>query len=299
MQNEEILNALLAQGVFDTDEAWEKGSGIIPDRTIGGLLLEKKNRLLGVRPRAFSRTGFTTFDTAFSGFLKGGLTILAGVPNVGKTQLFIDIAWNLIYTNSVLFFSMDLNEKEILQRFLSSKSQVPIKRIVEQEFTSEDYEAIEGVYYDLNMSQPIELDSKVYRSALALRDAIKRRVSNYTSIVFIDSLSTLVEECSSEESYDETLRFVCQVLKKTAKELDVAIVTSFEIDEKEEKVTPMIKDFHPVLTSLADQIICLHRSGDSEQVEKENTKEIAELLMLQGELGSVRIEYDNSIPKFY
>ena len=70
-------------------------------------------------------SGFIDLDKKLSGFQKSDLIILAGRPSMGKTALALAIARNAaVEHQKSVGFSLEMSEKQIGERLLSSESRV-------------------------------------------------------------------------------------------------------------------------------------------------------------------------------
>jgi len=81
---------------------------------------QRKDGLLGIS------TGFIDLDDLTFGLQGGQLIVLAARPGMGKTTLAANIAEHHVYNDNgcVAFFSLEMSDKEIFERILSSQSKI-------------------------------------------------------------------------------------------------------------------------------------------------------------------------------
>ena len=76
-------------------------------------------------------SGFNTFDNSFGGFKKGEIVLIGARPGMGKSQLLINLALNMLaQSKSVLFHSLVLSESQMVSRFLSSITSIPFIKVL-------------------------------------------------------------------------------------------------------------------------------------------------------------------------
>lgn len=84
-------------------------------------------------------TGFGTIDSLLGGFRLGEYIIIGGRPAMGKTQLLVNLAVQISAKQiPVLYFTIDLSNAMLTNRFLSSISEVPLKTMVTGKLSDAD-----------------------------------------------------------------------------------------------------------------------------------------------------------------
>jgi replicative DNA helicase len=75
------------------------------------------------------KTGLPGFDEKFGGLGCGELVVVGGRPGMGKTQLLVQLTLELSKTIPVLFFSYDLSQFHLTQRFMSAVSALSVIKL--------------------------------------------------------------------------------------------------------------------------------------------------------------------------
>jgi len=88
------------------------------------------------------RTGFDNFDKKFGGLTTGEFVVLGGRPSMGKTQLLLSLCKNLTESIPVLYFTFDHSVPELISRFMSSLSNIPIDQILQDNLSGQERERI-------------------------------------------------------------------------------------------------------------------------------------------------------------
>ena len=84
-----------------------------------------------INPKGFIglRTGFKTWDENFTGLDKGNLIILGAGTGEGKSTMALQIAYSVAQNENVLFFSLEMSEKQLLLKIISSLTNIEAKRL--------------------------------------------------------------------------------------------------------------------------------------------------------------------------
>jgi len=131
-QNSNNTEEMLAyvEGTFtaasqDIDHSTECSLGEAADRIWEDYLMAES----GTGPRPIA-TGLTAIDAAITGLFPAGVTVIAGISGSGKTQLTQQITMNVAEAGERAFFvSMEMTEKQLAQRYISTKLQIDINDI--------------------------------------------------------------------------------------------------------------------------------------------------------------------------
>lgn len=86
-------------------------------------------------------SGFRHIDEICAGFVPGELVILGGLPAVGKTSLAFNICSNVVFESqkNVFIISSEAKQDRLMERFLSSGAQIPIKKFRTAKFDTDDW----------------------------------------------------------------------------------------------------------------------------------------------------------------
>ena len=77
------------------------------------------------------KTGISKIDEILGSMRQGNVTIIAARPGVGKSAISTEIARNILKAGmGVNYYSLEMTEEEVYQRFLSRESRIPLKRVM-------------------------------------------------------------------------------------------------------------------------------------------------------------------------
>ncbi len=207
-------------------------------------------------------TGFTGLDGLLGSLDKDSLTLIAGLPGVGKTSLSLNIA-EYIGADSdipVAFFSLDIDREELLTRLVSARSKVTLDSIYSGFITSSERESLNASLEDLYHA-PIYIDDSAGHTLASIKEQIlttKDRLG--LKLIIIDCMQLIGDKNPCEES----LRKLGAELKALASEVSIPIITTYQLPQawQDKKVVP-----HPsfilrqgtIKQYCADKVILIYR----------------------------------------
>ena len=112
--------------------------------TISYILLNKYTK--SSRQQALNiMSGLKYLDQLKQGFQEGELVILAGRPSMGKTSLAINIAYNISIKSklSTYMFSLEMSQKEILEKILALSAKINIGNLQKHKITKDIWNKLE------------------------------------------------------------------------------------------------------------------------------------------------------------
>jgi len=107
-----------------------------PENILPGLLsnLERVSQEDGVQGLS---SGFKSLDKKLGGLREEQLIVVAGRPAMGKTTFAMNIAENILKNTdkSVLFFSMEMSARDIMERMISSHGLLDFSKVRQADFS--------------------------------------------------------------------------------------------------------------------------------------------------------------------
>ncbi|NQZ65698.1 MAG: replicative DNA helicase [Mycoplasmatales bacterium] len=212
-------------------------------------------------------TEFKSLDKILGGLHKGDLIILAARPSMGKTALALNIATNVAKENPVAFFSIEMPNKALMNRIISSKGRISSRKIYEPnrlthsemtklEFASESASKL-NLYLD---------DSPGIKLAELVWKAKRLKKNKGLELIVIDYLQLLTVGTTHSENRQAEVSIISRTLKKLARELNVPVIAlsqlSRKVESRESKV-PMMSDIREsgAIEQDADVIAFVYREA--------------------------------------
>lgn len=266
-------------------------------------------------------TDFPDLDRLIGGGLKPGeMFVLAARPSIGKTALALNIIRNIInrevegQRKSVVFFSLEMTDKQIIQRLLCTEAKVPLSAIYEGSFQDADLSKLTAAVANLRRAN-LFIDSTSAISVFELRaKARKLRELSKIDLIVIDYLQLMRAGDRAAESRQVEVAAISGGLKAIAKELGVPVLVLAQLSRESEKTNgPKNENPLPKLSHLresgaieqdADVVVFLHRNrDDSKEDNAEPQKDgIKSMLIVEknrnGRTGIVNMRFIPSLMEF-
>lgn len=211
-------------------------------------------------------TGFPSLDERTTGFHPGQFILIAARPGIGKSTLAVDFARNSAYRGgkSVMFFSLEMDKKELGQRIISAESRVELNKIRSGKLSVEEWENIASISDGLLDSHLIIDDSPNISITQIRSKALRQKNSEAGLDMIIVDYLQLMKSAGRVESRQQEVSDFSRSLKLLAKELKVPVISLSQLNRGSENRSdkrPMISDMRESgsLEQDADIVILLHR----------------------------------------
>jgi replicative DNA helicase len=229
---------------------------------------QNKDRLL--------KTGWE-IDKLLRGFRPGNFVVIGARPSIGKTMFAIDMARNFAKIGKRgVFFSLEMQHGEILERGISSSKRVRYADIRDFRVDADEMGKHAHDMKDKLRIDVIDYPRQTINQIRQLSRRIKKRNERYNSsldFIIVDYLQ-LISSHNPKKSAFDIVSEVSEEMKNLAKELGVAVIALSQLSRSSSKENRM-----PTMSDLrqsgqieqdADVVMLLHRDYDNETGEKSN-----------------------------
>ena len=252
-------------------------------------------------------TGYHGLDEMTSGWQDSDLVIIAGRPAMGKTSFALSIAKNVAvdYHIPIGFFSLEMNNVQLVNRLISNVCEISGKKILNGQLDPSEWERLDKKIRDLT-GAPIYVDDTPGLSVFELRTKARRLVREKgVKMIMIDYLQLMSGSGkSSSESRQQEISDISRSLKALARELNVPVVALSQLSRAVEQRTdhrPMLSDLREsgAIEQDADVVMFIYRD-DYYNKDSEN-KGIAEIIIAKqrnGPIGTVNLVWLPDYTKF-
>lgn len=255
-------------------------------------------------------SGFTDLDKMTSGFQKSDLIIMGARPSVGKTALALNVAANaavalkMISKAAVAVFSLEMSEKQLVNRMLCAEGLVDASRFRTGHLQGDDWEKVTmamGMLSEL----PIIIDDTPAITVAEIRSKCRKiKREQGLGLIVIDYLQLVAGRGRAGESRNEEVSYISRTLKLIARELDCPVIAlsqlSRAVEQRQDK-RPMLSDLRDSgsIEQDADIITFLYRDDyyDKES-EKKGIIEIIIAKQRNGPTGTVELVFLKQFNKF-
>ncbi|MBN1385244.1 MAG: replicative DNA helicase [Elusimicrobia bacterium] len=257
-------------------------------------LYENKNEVPGIP------SGFVDLDRASGGFRKSNLIIIAGRPGTGKTSLGLNIAENaaLLHKKSILIFSLEMSNDELLMRFLCSQARVSSTKVRTGYFTKEYWPRLTTAGEKLKDAK-IFIDDSAALSVLEMKARARRLATEIKDLdlIIIDYLQLMAGKTGRSEYRQQDVAEISRSLKIMSKDLDVPVIALSQLSREPEKRTgsqagkPRLADLREsgAIEQDADMVLMLYLpelySNNPESIEASSLISNAELIVAKNRNG--------------
>jgi replicative DNA helicase len=193
----------------------------------------------------FVPSGIKSLDD-FCQMCAGDLVIIAARPGMGKTSVAVNILLNTIKSgHRGLFFSLEMNERQLVQKLLACDTNIPYWKIREKKTDNYERELLMESYQRLLNA---EVKSMVDDGAGITVEAIKAKsitenMKERLSFVIVDYLQFV--KLSEGESKEQQIAHISKNLKYLAKELNIPVIALSQLNrevERREGKRPQLSD---------------------------------------------------------
>ena len=228
---------------------------------------------------------------------------------MGKTTFALNLAFNIAKNNqSVLFFSLEMNDIQLVQRVLASTSGVS-SSLMKTGKLGDNYlsDLVEGARQIHNKKLFI-IDNTFVTISELRNKCMKVKTKEGLDTVFIDYLQLMHAGTNYRNSQNskngfmsrqEEVAEISRNIKALAKELDVPIIALSQLSRDAEKSKPQLSDLREsgAIEQDADIVMLLDKGRDNEQ-ERDDNINVNIAKHRSGSTGNLSFKFDKSTTRF-
>jgi replicative DNA helicase len=251
-------------------------------------------------------TGFIDLDRMTSGLQRSDLVLLAARPSMGKTALGVNIVQNSALKGGYkcAIFSLEMSKEQLVQRMLSSESNVELRKILTGELDEEEWSRLASAMGPLSQAG-VYIDDTPGITLNELRAKCRRlKIESGLDIVLIDYLQLMSGGGGSSDNRQQEISEISRGLKGLAREIQCPVIALSQLSRAPEQRA----DHRPIMSDLresgaieqdADIVMMLYRDEyyhpDSED------KNIGELIITKqrnGPTGTIKLAWMGQFTKY-
>lgn len=282
---------------------------------ISGVMAERIHRLHLLQQQDTHVTGISSgygaLDRVTHGWQNSDLIILAARPAVGKTAFALNLARNAVSSAmpdgrevAVLLFSLEMSSGQLVDRFMSADSEVPLERFKTGQMTPEVLQfQIFGSTARRLGNWPIFIDDTAALNMFQLRSKCRNLLRKHPQqqwMIIIDYLQLMsgVDDRGRGGNREQEISNISRNLKILAKELNIPIIALSQLSRAVETRSTRDGSKVPQLSDLresgaieqdADMVMFLYRPEYYETTDAvgESTKGLTEISIAKHRNGSL------------
>ncbi|RAP32844.1 replicative DNA helicase [Candidatus Marinamargulisbacteria bacterium SCGC AAA071-K20] len=264
------------------------------------LTRDKDQKIIGIS------TGFKSLDKHTSGLKNSELVVIAARPSIGKTTFAVNIAHNIAKAGKgVLFFSLEMDSKQLGLKILSSESRIDSMKIQSTNLKEDDYFKLIKAH-ETNKDLPLFFEDTGGLSTLEMRSITKQQMLKHKIDVIVIDYLQLMRPSKETQNRTQEVSEVVREIKAFCKELQIPIIVlsqlSRSVTQRADK-TPMLSDLRETgeIEQTADIVMFLNREDYYDNSNDGSTDSSVDLIIAKnrtGSTGKVSLSYKRSISKF-
>lgn len=279
------------------------------DEILGAELSRLEKLSSGETDLTGTTSGFRDIDAITGGFQPGNLIVVAARPAMGKSAFVVNIAEAVAVKagKAAAFFSLEMSEVELAQRFIACRSRISGDSLRKGRVSARDWPKVVRACAELE-NAPLWIDDSSDLGLLDLRAKARRlHASEHgrggLGVIIVDYMQLMRAEDSRANRVEQVAQ-MSRGLKILARELEVPVIALSQLSRAPEQRP----DKRPILSDLresgsieqdADVVAFLYRdeyyNPDSEDAG------MAEVIIAKhrnGPIGTTKLAFLSQYPKF-
>lgn len=251
-------------------------------------------------------TGYRDLDKATSGLQPGAMIVLAARPSMGKSALVTNLAENIALQNkgAVALFSLEMPERELLHRVLSSQAAIKGEDMRKGKIGDRWPDVLEVA--DKLAKAPLYIDDSSDIGIMEIRAKCRRLHASHpdgVACVIIDYLQLMRADGRTDNRVQQ-IGEISRGLKILAQELKAPVIALSQLSrgvESRPDKRPLLSDIRESgnIEQDADVVMFLYRDEYYNQETAEPG--VAELIIAKnrsGRLANIRLLFQKEFPRF-
>lgn len=251
-------------------------------------------------------TGFIDLNKKLGGFHKSDLILIAARPGMGKTAFALNLVANAAIRSksSVAVFSLEMSKEQLVQRLLSSQSNVALNNINKGKIADDEWKKLTDAMTVLSSSHIFIDDTPGIKVSEIRSKCRKLKMEKGLDMIMIDYLQ-LMEADGRADNRQQEVSKISRSLKILAKEMNCPVIALSQLSRNTESG----KDHMPKLSDLrdsgaieqdADIVMFIYRDEYYTKMETKK-KDLAEIIIAKnrhGEISNIELVWIGKIQKF-
>ena len=194
-------------------------------------------------------TGFIDLNKKLGGFHKSDLILIAARPGMGKTAFALNLVANAAIRSksSVAVFSLEMSKEQLVQRLLSSQSNVALDNINKGKIADDEWKKLTDAMTVLSSSHIFIDDTPGIKVSEIRSKCRKLKMEKGLDMIMIDYLQ-LMEADGRADNRQQEVSKISRSLKILAKEMNCPVIALSQLSRNTESG----KDHMPKLSDLRD-----------------------------------------------
>ncbi len=186
------------------------------------------------------KTGYTKLDSMINGLGKGQVTLIAARPGVGKSQLALNICYNVARNEringrkpTIAYFSLEMSNNELMKRLFAISSRTSQRKINSGFLSKDDKLALQEAQREIeDTDMYFEESTALNIDEICLKSKKLKEDKKDLALIVIDHIGIIQEGSKKFTSDQEKIGYFSRRIKVLAMELDCPIILVCHINRK-------------------------------------------------------------------
>lgn len=210
-------------------------------------------------------TGFKNIDLKMGGM--DGLVVIGARPGMGKTAFALNIAEHIAFNESkpVVFFSLEMDEQQLMLRVLSSMTYIKYSALRYGEVTNDDWDKIARFMNKSDKTEKLIICDRAKMTVRKIRSVCRRLKKQHGALgaVVVDYLQLIEMPQNKNYTKAQAVGEVSRALKILTKELGCPILALSQLNRANEQRSskrPTLADLRDsgAIEQDADSVMLIH-----------------------------------------
>lgn len=260
----------------------------------------------GISKDTFLKTGYKHFDNLTGCLKKQSLNVIGANSGMGKSAFAINLMWHLAKNGAeVHYFSLEMTQREILERLLAIVTKIPLNEIKNYEVSNEKREQLEKTLQVIKKSGQIEIDDNSNTLTTDVKN-VAMRESDKPKVIIVDHIIRM-KAIDTKQDRRLQLAEIARDLKNIAKDTNTVVIALAQLNrgnKNRQDKRPTMSDLQESgnIEQESDTVMLIHREDyhdkDLMQGDASPTKIIIDKNR-SGQQGVIDMTFYKGVQAFY
>ena len=184
----------------------------------------------GLPPNIVS-TGYSVLDAQTGGLHGSNLIIVGARPGVGKTAVALSMAHNVSKEGTVLFFSLEMSQRELLERLMCSIAGVAVTSLRDRTLNPQQIEQLRGGLPEIE-SRDLRIIDAPRMSMMDMKSTVRQYASKTNIKLIVVDYIQLLRMGGRFSARHEEVAAISGELKAIAREADVPVLALSQLNRR-------------------------------------------------------------------